>query len=315
MPIHLQRPAQHARPRCKQGWTKYRRGLYLVLLWVTSCGGRSELFAGPGADAGGSSSMGGTPNAGGATPNAGSPGTGCTGALETPQSNTGLCVAKMAEIAGPSSSPGYHIDVTEVTQGQYDAWLRAQPGLPASSDVNCSWKSAGSYAPQGAVSTAADAEHHPIVNVDWCDAYEYCTSVGKRLCGAIGGGAALYAAYQDATQDQWYRACSAGGANSYPYGNTYSDQACNGVAYSAQTQVVGSLPGCVSLAPGYAGVYDMSGNAWEWEDSCTGDGATGRCMIRGGCFDSDQPSLTCASTGSVARDGAYFYIGFRCCAE
>ena len=52
-----------------------------------------------------------------------------------------------------------------------------------------------------------DADHHPIVWVDWCDAYAYCKGVGKRLCGAIGGGPVdFHTGYADTNQSQWYRA-------------------------------------------------------------------------------------------------------------
>ena len=116
---------------------------------------------------------------------------GCTGKYETVQSATGLCIAKMATISAPSGSTDYSIDVTEVTQGQYDAWLATNPLLPESADTNCGWKT--SYAVQGTISPGKDPDHRPVVYVDWCDAYAYCTGVGERLCGAIDGGSADYA--------------------------------------------------------------------------------------------------------------------------
>ena len=40
---------------------------------------------------------------------------------------------------------------------------------------------------------------------------------------------------------------------------------------------------CPTPAGGYGGAYDLSGNAYEWEDSCTGwTGDTDNCFIRGG---------------------------------
>lgn len=69
----------------------------------------------------------------------------------------------MVTITGPESDAGntdYQIDSTEVTKGQYDAWLATNPQLPASTDTNCSYVT--SYAEQasgGIVYTGTDADH------------------------------------------------------------------------------------------------------------------------------------------------------------
>ena len=224
--------------------------------------------------------------------------------------NKGLCVAKMVPIAGPDGGPNwdYKIDSTEVTKGQYDAWLATSPSLPPSTDVNCGY--VASYVDHDPRYTGPDADHHPVVGVDWCDAYKYCLGVDKRLCGAIGGGPD-YAGYDDVTQSQWYRACTSGGTNTYPYGNTYQSSYCNGADYwnndssSEQTTAVGSLRNCVTGAVGYAGIYDLSGNVAEWEDSCQGVGSLGICHIRGGFFSVPTYYLTCRSDDEAGRTCPY----------
>lgn len=76
--------------------------------------------------------------AGGSLATGGAAGSGCTGSLETIQGGgAGLCVAKMVPITAPSASNNYSIDATEVTKGQYDAWLATNPALPPSTDVSC----------------------------------------------------------------------------------------------------------------------------------------------------------------------------------
>jgi formylglycine-generating enzyme required for sulfatase activity len=260
---------------------------------------------------------GGTTNVGGATSSGGSSGSGCTGNHELIQGNAGLCVAKMVSIVGPVDDAGiadYSIDVTEVTQGQYDAWLSTNPEAPASSDSNCAWNK--SYAGQSAGYTGADAEHQPVVNVDWCDAYAYCEGVGKRLCGAITGGPVAYSTgYADASISQWYRACTSGGTHLFPYGDTFQASYCNGNAGSnpQQTATVGSLGQCVTSAAGYGGVYDLSGNVSEWEDSCEPGGQLALCRLRGGSFYNDTGGLTCASDNYDDRNGVSANVGFRCC--
>ena len=266
---------------------------------------------------GGTTSTGGTANTGGATSPNSSPASGCTGSFELIQSNTGLCVAKMVTITGPADDAGstdYSIDVTEVTQGQYDGWLSTKPETPASTDQNCSWNT--SYAEQATGYTGTDAAHHPVVNVDWCDAYAYCSGVGKRLCGAIGGGSVAYSvSYADASVSQWYRACSSGGMYTFPYGNTYQASTCNGDAAgnAQQTVTVGSLGQCVTFAMGYAGAYDLSGNVSEWEDSCDSTGQLAFCRLGGGSFYNDDDGLTCGSDNYDNRKGVSLNVGFRCC--
>ena len=279
---------------------------------------------------GGTTNVGGTVAVGGATSANVDAGTGCTGSFEIIGSSTGLCIAKMATIAGPNTEVGandaggvdYSIDVTEVTQGQYDDWLATVPLLPPSTDANCGYVT--SYAEQGTGYTGNDADHHPVVYVDWCDATAYCQGVGKRLCGAIGGGSLDTTVVQDeANQSQWYRACSSAGADSYPYGNAYVRGTCNGFDYwnddsaTMQTVPVGTIASCVATQPGFAGVYDFSGNVWEWEDNCSTSLAS--CRIRGGSFanTSDAGALTCGSgtyTGYV-RGWTAATVGFRCCSE
>ncbi len=60
----------------------------------------------------------------------------------------------------------------------------------------------------------------------------------------------------------------------------------------------------------------MSGNVWEWEDSCeTQNGATDQCRLRGGSFwFNGESDLTCANPNANDRSSQNDIYGFRCCA-
>jgi formylglycine-generating enzyme required for sulfatase activity len=60
------------------------------------------------------------------------------------------------------------------------------------------------------------------------------------------------------------------------------------------------------------GLYHMSGNVAEWEDSCTLDG---QCRVRGGAFSTDnEDGLRCDADVLWPRDDdTHNDVGFRCC--
>jgi formylglycine-generating enzyme required for sulfatase activity len=228
----------------------------------------------------------------------------------------------MVTIAATTS---YKIDATEVTQGQYKQWVATKPALPQSTDPFCGWKSDAAngqtYDIKGSVYDGADADHHPVYQVDWCDAVAYCKGVGKRLCGKIGGGSYDFAKFADASLSQWYNACSAKGVNKFPYGNTYDATSCNGAQNGKNaTVVVGSMSKCQSSTAGFEGVFDLSGNVREWEDACTpgteANGIDSYCRVRGGDIVSGTNDLPCDfEDGTMRPSYGYNSVGFRCCSE
>jgi hypothetical protein len=214
------------------------------------------------------------------------------------------CPSGMVAVT-PATGPLFCVDAHEVTNQQYGAFL---PGPSVSTlPPVCIWK--GGYHPAGATPNL------PAANVDWCDAYAYCQSQGKRLCGQIGGLSNPIASFADATKSQWYDACTNGGANTYPYGATYGATTCNGAGYGAGAAIaVGQATQCIGGVPG---LFDMSGNVSEWEDSCDSAGAgtaqNDNCRARGGAFSSQPADLQCNANLTYARSTTDASVGFRCC--
>jgi len=218
---------------------------------------------------------------------------------------------------GPSMKKlpaGFCIDTTEVTRSQYEAWLAGAPDANAGPGP-CSFND--DLTPTSGWPPGSDGQL-PVVGVDWCDAAAFCASAGKRLCGQLGGGASAYEDYADPTRSQWFAGCTSGGVYDYTYGNTHDPEACRGNDGDQWASVeVGSLSGCQSPDPAYAGVFDLSGNVLEWEDACDGEtGAEDLCRIRGGSFNYSGPGLRCdmGETLAFGRADRYVAVGFRCCA-
>jgi formylglycine-generating enzyme required for sulfatase activity len=231
------------------------------------------------------------------------------------------------ECEGPDGGPpmaylpeGFCIDRTEVTVAQYDAWLASGP--PPEQTPPCQFNE--SFEPNLICMDMAgvcegDCSAHPRVCVDWCDASAFCKSVGKKLCAGLRGEAVGWTDFSDPTKDAWQAACSSGGQFLFTYGDEHDASACHdGYPTGGQgTEEVGSRASCQSPDPAYAGVFDLTGNVWEWEDACDGTGPHDGCRMRGGGFrdphlghcDFDQVT----KTSFIYRESVDPDIGFRCC--
>ena len=94
---------------------------------------------------------------------------------------------------------------------------------------------------------------HPVTFVSWADARDYCAWAGKRL----------------PTDEEWEKAARGTDGRMFPWGNQLDLNKANtpmrwrDLQQEGDTTPVGSFAGGVSPY----GLYDMSGNVWEWTDS------------------------------------------------
>lgn len=149
-------------------------------------------------------------------------------------------------------------------------------------------------ASQGAGGSALSVQGGtPWVSVSTAQAQAACAVVGKRLC----------------TQPEWQAACAGTTGRLYPYGNTYSTTACNGLDKGLGAIVpTGTIATCVG---GYPGLFDMSGNAYERTSTC----AAGNCRVNGGSYRSGAGAglLRCNTGFDFSETGPDDAVGFRCC--
>mgnify|MGYP000491090769 CR=1 FL=1 len=228
---------------------------------------------------------------------------GCAGVCGTPE--CGQC-PDFDTVQGP----GFAIESTETPVGDYALFLEV-PFSPALLHEDCGWKV--SFEPDNWDEQMLDPEL-PVSDVDWCDAEAYCAWSGRHLCGAIGGGPAVFDP-PEALTNEWYMACSNADTVLYPYGNMYMAMACNGLDAGVGAPVhVGSLAGCVGGLPG---LFDMSGNVREWVDACASDPNTPDdlqlCQRRSGAYSSAANTLDCDSSSERPRGERSGSTGFRCC--
>jgi len=252
----------------------------------------------------GASSSGGEPMAGDAGQAGGggdSPASECPCSAPRPTCEAGKCVVR-----GPTmiKAGSFYVDSTEVTVGQYEAFLQARGDDTSGQAPECAWND--SFAP----AMVAAIPNRPVAGVDFCDAAAFCAWADQRLCGKISAGALALADVNDPTKGQWVAACGGPKGQSFPYGASYQAGVCNDNSGSGHVEAVGSRVACNGF---YPGVHDMVGNVAEWVDACEASlGASDGCETIGGSY---ADSSGCTGSSSKHRDERSPSVGFRCCSK
>lgn len=129
----------------------------------------------------------------------------------------------------------------------------------------------------------------PRTDVSLKEAMDYCKSVSKELCSS----------------EQWTAACQSNQSNSYAYGSSYEENYCNTASQSAERS--GYKANCRS----WDGVYDLSGNVWEWTSTPARN--KNYNLVAGGSWDSRSGSACGERKYSFFPQNQYPMVGFRCC--
>jgi formylglycine-generating enzyme required for sulfatase activity len=238
-----------------------------------------------------------------------------------PPIDAGVCKSpKAGGMDGVLVLNEFCIDQTETPVALYDIFVNDLASDPSTGQPpECAWNTSFAQQSYDPYKTDPQRAQRPMVNINWCDAHAFCKYWGKHLCGVRGDGGPL--AYDaEAKTSQWYTACTNGTSQMYPYGQLYDDAACNtGAATSSggALELVGNPKTCQGGVPG---LFDMSGNAQEWEDDCehTADATADRCHLRGGTYFFPYDSVTCGALGGGndnPRGSFNPYDTIRCCWE
>ncbi|MBI3813454.1 MAG: SUMF1/EgtB/PvdO family nonheme iron enzyme [Nitrospinae bacterium] len=182
--------------------------------------------------------------------------------------------------------PSFYIDIYEVTNEDYKKF-----------DPNHSFPS--------------DRAKHPVVNITWNKANDYCKWAGKSL----------------PTEEEWEKAARGTDERIYPWGNEFDKHLNNSYEsglgggtrvgqFALETSGAAGFGGTTEVGTykdgkSPYGVYDMAGNVWEWTDNWYNKERNLK-VIKGGSWQS--PSI---STRSAARLGENPNMesndyGFRC---
>ncbi len=177
----------------------------------------------------------------------------------------------------------YYIGKYEVTVAQYRAYCE-EVGRRFPSSPNREW-----YNEHPNADKWKWKDENPMVNVTWREAMSYCRWLSKKTGEN----------YTLPTEAQWEYAAR-GGNKSRRYKYSGSNDIGKVAWYDETTNEKG--PRAVgTLKPNELGIYDMSGNAWEW------------CKDYFGIYPSKpqtNPTGAEQSSYKVVRGGSWYYIKY-----
>ena len=174
-------------------------------------------------------------------------------------------------------SKDYYLGVTEVTQGQYEKVIGTNP----------------SYF-QKQVTSEEDRSLHPVEQVSWADAVEFCKTLSElpeeKKAGRV---------YRLPTEAEWEYACGAGTRAVYSF---FEAQSLGDYAWFRENSNERSHPVGQKKANAW-GLHDMYGNVWEWCNDWHGKYPKGTIS---------DPTGPKDGSNRVGRGGSWCDFAFDC---
>jgi formylglycine-generating enzyme required for sulfatase activity len=210
----------------------------------------------------------------------------------------------------------FALATTELTRGQFASFVSSSgydagnscwiwTGSKLEDTAGRSWRNPGF--------SQSDAD--PVACVNWNDAQAYVQWLAQKSGKS----------YRLPSEAEWEYSCRAGGTNAYCGSDSVDSVAWYGALANPKGNSGSNTNRVATKQPNAWGLYDMSGNVWEWTQDCFNetysgaptDGAawsSGNCgqrVRRGGSW-FDRPQLTrSANRNGFVATIRYGSLGFR----
>ncbi len=206
----------------------------------------------------------------------------------------------------------FAIGVVEVTVKEFSVFIRDTGFVTAAeSGDGCYMRGGKSW--KYPATDFSQMQDHPVVCVSWNDANKYAQwlteQTGKH--------------YRLPTEAEWEYAARAGEEDNYAWGNDVGIGNARCSRCGQDSKLTGTYP-VSSFKPNDFGLYDMSGNAWEWtaseyaspyngqELAVSAKGVKqGRRVIRSGGWLNWPEDLRVSNRGEIPPTDRYSTLGFR----
>ncbi len=179
---------------------------------------------------------------------------------------------------------GRHPGMVRIPGDKKDFWIDVYPVTNAEFEQVFPGHERSPYSPY---------DDSPVTRVTWHQADEYAKKIGKRL----------------PTEQEWEKAAKGPENWEYSFGKEFDINKCR--VELARVDGAAKINSVYDENVNDYGVYDMTGNVWEWTDSWYDEEKSWR-VLRGGSWSIRQGIALCSYRSYVNPDNRGSLVGFRC---